>query len=78
MMCCAAFSSATSPRLYLIHAPYMNAFASGWSESNSLIAITKALALSLDDQELLKAVLAHELSHIRHGDVRLTMMRGGF
>ena len=44
-------SSATSPRLYLIQAPYMNAFASGWSGSNSLIAITKALALSLDDQE---------------------------
>lgn len=68
-------SSATSPRLYLIHAPYMNAFASGWSESNSLIAITSALASSLDDQEL-KAVLAHELSHIRHGDVRLTMCVG--
>lgn len=68
-------SSPISPRLYLIHAPYMNAFASGWSEPNSLIAITKALALSLDDQEL-KAVLAHELSHIRHGDVRLTMCVG--
>ncbi len=64
-----------APRLYLIDAPYMNAFASGWSEENSLVAVTSKLAQTLSDQEL-KAVLAHELSHIRHGDVRLTMCVG--
>lgn len=68
-------SSSQTPRLYLIHAPYMNAFASGWREENSLVAITSALAENLDEQEL-KAVLAHELSHIRHGDIRLTMCVG--
>lgn len=68
-------TSSQTPRLYLIHAPYMNAFASGWREENSLVAITSALAENLDDQEL-KAVLAHELSHIRHGDIRLTMCVG--
>lgn len=68
-------TSANVPRLYLINAPYMNAFASGWQEENSLIAITSALAENLNDQEL-KAVLAHELSHIRHGDIRLTMCVG--
>ena len=31
------------PELYLMNAPYMNAFASGWNESNSLIALTTAL-----------------------------------
>lgn len=70
-----SISNDAKPRLYLIHAPYMNAFASGWQEENSLIAITSALAQNLDDQEL-KAVLAHELSHIRHGDIRLTMCVG--
>lgn len=63
------------PKLYLIYADYMNAFASGWKEENSLVAITLPLAQNLDDDEL-KAVLAHEISHIRHGDIRLTMCVG--
>ncbi|GAA8335683.1 zinc metalloprotease HtpX [Helicobacter pylori] len=63
------------PKLYIINAPYMNAFASGWNESNSLIALTSALIERLDRDEL-KAVIAHELSHIRHNDIRLTMCVG--
>ncbi len=63
------------PKLYIIKAPYMNAFASGWDESNSLIALTSALIERLDRDEL-KAVIAHELSHIRHNDIRLTMCVG--
>ncbi|WRC87849.1 zinc metalloprotease HtpX [Helicobacter pylori] len=63
------------PKLYIINAPYMNAFASGWDESNSLIALTSALIERLDKDEL-KAVIAHELSHIRHNDIRLTMCVG--
>ncbi|GAA9190939.1 zinc metalloprotease HtpX [Helicobacter pylori] len=63
------------PKLYIIKAPYMNAFASGWNESNSLIALTSALIERLDRDEL-KAVIAHELSHIRHNDIRLTMCVG--
>lgn len=63
------------PKLYVFEAPYMNAFASGWNAQNSMIAITSTLLEKLDTQEL-KAVIAHELSHIRHGDVRLTMCVG--
>ncbi len=63
------------PALYIMEAPYMNAFASGWNEKNSMIAVTSALLERLDESEL-KAVVAHELSHIRHGDVRLTMCVG--
>nr|QGT50464.1 protease HtpX [uncultured Helicobacter sp.] len=63
------------PKLYVFEAPYMNAFASGWNAKNSMIAITSTLLEHLDAQEL-KAVIAHELSHIRHGDVRLTMCVG--
>ena len=63
------------PELYLMNAPYMNAFASGWNESNSLIALTTALIDGLNRAEI-KAVMAHELSHIRHGDIRLTLSVG--
>ncbi len=64
-----------TPELYIIDASYMNAFASGWNESNSLIAVTTALIERLQRDEL-KAVMAHELSHIRHGDIRLTLSVG--
>lgn len=63
------------PDLYVIDAPYMNAFASGWNEENSLIAVTTGLIDKLDRDEV-KAVLAHELSHIRHYDIRLTLSVG--
>lgn len=63
------------PELYIINAPYMNAFASGWDKDNSLIALTTTLAQKLERDEI-KAVMAHELSHIRHGDVRLTLSVG--
>lgn len=63
------------PKLYLMDAPYMNAFASGWNANNSLIALTVSLVRNLNYSEQ-KAVMAHELSHIRHGDIRLTLMVG--
>jgi heat shock protein HtpX len=60
------------PRVFMIEAGYMNAFASGFSESSAMIAITRGLAEKLDRAEL-QAVLAHELSHIRHLDIKLTL-----
>lgn len=60
------------PRVYIIDANYMNAFASGLSEKSAMVAITRGLLEKLDRSEL-QAVMAHELSHIRHEDIRLTM-----
>jgi heat shock protein HtpX len=60
------------PKIYIIDASYMNAFASGFSEQTSLVAITQGLLDELDRSEL-QAVMAHELSHIRHNDIRLTL-----
>lgn len=60
------------PRVFIIEAGYMNAFASGFSEKSAMIAITRGLAEKLNRSEL-QAVLAHELSHIRHMDIRLTL-----
>jgi heat shock protein HtpX len=61
------------PRVYLIEADYMNAFASGYSEKSAMVAITRGLIQKLDRSEL-QAVMAHELSHIRHMDIKLTLM----
>jgi heat shock protein HtpX len=61
------------PKVYIIDADYMNAFASGYSERSAMIAITRGLLGKLERSEL-QAVIAHELSHIRHGDIKLTLM----
>jgi heat shock protein HtpX len=60
------------PKVYVIDADYMNAFASGLNEKSAMIAITKGLLEKLDRDEM-QAVIAHELSHIRHQDTRLIL-----
>jgi len=62
-----------TPKVYIIDADYMNAFASGYSEKSSLMAITSGLLNKLDRSET-QAVMAHEMSHIRHMDIKLTLM----
>ncbi len=60
------------PRVFIIEANYMNAFASGYSEQSAMVAITRGLMNKLDRAEM-QAVMAHELSHIRHHDIKLTL-----
>jgi heat shock protein HtpX len=60
------------PKLYVIDADYMNAFASGYSEKSAMMAITRGLLEKLNRDEI-QAVMAHELSHIRHLDIKLTL-----
>ena len=60
------------PKVFIIEADYMNAFASGYSEKSAMVAITRGLLEKLDRAEL-QAVMAHELSHIRHLDIKLTL-----
>ena len=61
------------PKVFIIEANYMNAFASGYSEKSAMVAITRGLLQKLDRAEL-QAVMAHELSHVRHHDIKLTLM----
>lgn len=61
------------PKVYIIQAEYMNAFASGLNEKSAMVAITQGLLDKLDRAEL-QAVMAHELSHIRHQDIKVTLM----
>ncbi len=63
------------PKIYLIEANYMNALASGFSEKSAMVAITRGLMTKLNRAEL-QAVMAHELSHVRHQDIKLTLMVG--
>src|SRR5205814_6321184 len=61
------------PKVFIIEADYMNAFASGYSEKSAMVAITRGLMEKLNRSEI-QAVMAHELSHIRHLDIKLTLM----
>ena len=58
-----------TPTLYYVPSGMVNAFAVG-SEEDSGIAVTDGLLQTLDKREL-SAVLAHEISHIRSGDMRV-------
>lgn len=61
------------PRLYVVDTPVLNAFATGLNEKQYAVTVTRGLLEALDDAEL-EAVLAHELTHIRNGDVRLMVI----
>lgn len=53
-----------------------NAFATGPSQSNSLVAVSTGL-LQLMNREEVEAVIAHELSHVKNGDmVTQTLLQG--
>lgn len=57
------------PKLRIIETDAPNAFASGTRPEQYTVTVTRGLLDLLDDREL-EAVLAHELTHIRNGDVR--------
>ena len=61
------------PKLYVIDDPALNAFATGLSPQSGVICVTTGLLAKLDRHEL-EAVVAHELSHIRHFDIRLASL----
>lgn len=61
------------PRVYIIEEQFLNAFASGYSEQSAMVAVTRTLMGRLNRAEL-SAVIAHELSHIKHGDIKLTLV----
>jgi heat shock protein HtpX len=57
------------PKIYVIDDPSPNAFATGTSPENGIVAITTGLMHKLDRDEL-QGVMAHEIAHIRNYDVR--------
>src|SRR5262252_3426684 len=63
----------TMPKLKVMESDAVNAFATGMNEKQYAITVTTALLASLDDAEL-EAVVGHELTHIRNGDVRMLVV----
>ncbi len=61
------------PQVYLINDPAMNAFATGRDPAHGAVAITTGLREKLSRDEL-AGVMAHEISHIRHYDIRFAML----
>lgn len=56
------------PKLYVTPATQANAFATGRDPKHASVAVTKGILDTLSPQEL-KAVLAHELSHVKNRDI---------
>jgi Heat shock protein. Metallo peptidase. MEROPS family M48B len=63
-----AIAGLPKPRIAIVRTDIPNAFATGRSQSSSVVAVTTGLLRRLDKSEL-EAVLAHELSHIKNRDV---------
>jgi len=59
------------PKIYIIDDPAMNAFATGRDYQHAVVAITTGLLSKLNKTEL-QGVIAHELSHIKNYDTRLS------
>jgi len=56
------------PALYIIPEQQPNAFATGRNYAHAAVAVTEGLLQLLDEKEV-EAVVAHELSHIKHYDM---------
>ena len=63
----------TMPKLRIADDDALNAFATGLNEKQYSITVTRGLINSLNDAEI-EAVLGHELTHIRNGDVRMLVI----
>ena len=61
------------PEIYVLdEEPGINAFAAGWSPADAAVAVTRGCLETLDRDEL-QGVIAHEFSHVFHGDMRLNI-----
>lgn len=64
------------PEVGIYESPDINAFATGPSKNNSLVAVSTGLLQRMSDDEI-EGVLAHEITHISNGDmVTMTLIQG--
>jgi heat shock protein HtpX len=61
-----------TPKIYVMHDPAMNAFATGRDPKHAAVCATTGLLDKLEDNEL-EGVMAHELGHVKNYDIRVSM-----
>jgi len=66
----------TMPEVWVYDSPDPNAFATGPSKNNSMVAVSTGLLQNLKEHEV-KAVLAHEMGHVYNGDMFATTVLSG-
>lgn len=64
------------PKVYIIDDLAPNAFATGRDPKHAIVAATTGLLDIMDDKEL-TAVMAHEMSHVKNYDIRVSMITFG-
>ena len=64
------------PKVYIIDDPAPNAFATGRDPKHAIVGATTGLLDIMDKREL-EAVMAHEMSHVRNYDIRVSMIAFG-
>ena len=64
------------PEVWVYESPDPNAFATGPSKNNSMVAVSTGLLNNLNEQEV-RAVLAHEMGHVYNGDMFTTTVLAG-
>jgi len=72
----ASLAGIKMPEVAIYQSPDVNAFATGMSRNNALVAVSSGLIESMEMDEA-EAVLAHEVSHVANGDmVTLALIQG--
>jgi heat shock protein HtpX len=73
----AAMTGIPKPKVAIIESSVPNALATGRNPDHSVVAVTTGILQTLDAEEM-EAVLAHELSHVIHRDMRVMAMASFF
>jgi heat shock protein HtpX len=61
------------PKLKIVESDALNAYATGLNQRQYAVTVTSGLLNALNDREI-EAVLGHELTHIRNGDVQMMVV----
>jgi heat shock protein HtpX len=61
------------PKLKIVESDALNAYATGLNQRQYAVTVTSGLLNALNDSEI-EAVLGHELTHIRNGDVQMMVI----
>lgn len=72
----AAQAGISMPEVAIYNSPDINAFATGMSKNNALVAVSTGLIENMEMDEA-EAVLGHEVSHVANGDmITLALIQG--